>query len=340
MPGSLGNKTMRFPLSLYRSLIGYLARKKLSGQRRFPLVLMLEPTHLCNLACSGCGRIREYQSTLQEQMTLAQCLAAVEECGAPVVSICGGEPLLYEHITSLVAELTRRGKHVYLCTNGLLMLKRLSEFNPSSQLIWSVHLDGPREIHDMVVNREGVYERAMEAIREARRRGFLVCTNTTVYKESEPAQINRLFDELERAGISGLLVSPGYGFEDAARQELFLSRSEVVAKFRQLLNGLRRHRFWNSPLYLKFLTGQRHLTCTPWGNPCVNPQGWRGPCYLIADHHYPTYAELMRATDWGLFERQEDPRCRECMVHCGFEPSAVFQGGLGDLVEMVKWNLT
>lgn len=331
---------MRFPLSLYKSLIGYLAGKRLRGQKRFPLVLMLEPTHLCNLTCNGCGRIREYQDTLHVQMSLEQCLAAVEECGAPVVTICGGEPLLYQHIVPLVGELIARGKHIYLCTNGLLMLKRLPEFEPSSQLIWSVHLDGPREIHDMVVNRQGVFERAMESIREARRRGFLVCTNTTVYKESEPAQLNQLFDELEAAGISGLLVSPGYSFEDAAKQELFLSRQEVEAKFRQLLNGLKHRRYWNSPLYLKFLTGQRHLTCTPWGTPCVNPQGWRSPCYLIADEHYPTWAELMARTDWEQFEHQEDPRCRECMMHSGFEPSAVFQGGLSDLVEMVKWNLT
>jgi hopanoid biosynthesis associated radical SAM protein HpnH len=273
-------------------------------------------------------------------MSLGRCLEAVEECGAPVVSICGGEPLLYAHITELVAELIERGKNVYLCTNGLLMRQRLDEFSPSPQLIWSVHLDGPREIHDVIVNREGVFELAIEAIREARRRGFLVCTNTTVYKESEPAQLNRLFDELERSDISGLLVSPGYSFQDAANQELFLSREEVVTKFRHILRSLQGHRSWNSPLYLKFLTGQRELSCTPWGNPCVNPQGWRGPCYLIADRHYPTYAELMRETDWEFFERQEDPRCRECMVHCGFEPSAVFQGRLTDMIEMIKWNLT
>jgi hopanoid biosynthesis associated radical SAM protein HpnH len=331
---------MRFPLTLYSSLISYLARKKLSGQKRFPLVLMLEPTHQCNLACIGCGRIREYHDTLSRQMSLEECLRHVEECGAPVVSICGGEPLLYEHITELVPELIRRGKHVYLCTNGLLMKQRLDEFTPSPRLIWSVHLDGPREIHDVIVNREGVYQRALEAIREARRRGFLVCTNTTVYKESQPAQLLRLFDELERSDISGLLVSPGYGFQDAADHELFLSRQEVITKFRDILDSLRSHRYWNSPLYLKFLTGERQLSCTPWGNPCVNPQGWRGPCYLIADRHHASYAELMSDTDWERFERQEDPRCRECMVHCGFEPSAVFQQRLGDLFEMVKWNLT
>jgi len=331
---------MRFPLTLYTSLITYLAKKKLSGQKRFPLVLMLEPTHQCNLACNGCGRIREYHDTLRDQMSLGACLQAVEECGAPVVSICGGEPLLYPHIRELVEELIERGKHLYLCTNGLLMRKRLGEFSPSPRLIWSVHLDGPREIHDAIVNRQGVYENAIEAIREARRRGFLVCTNTTVYKESEPAELGRLFDELQRADISGLLVSPGYSFADAAKQELFLSRQEVVDKFSHILTTLRQHRYWNSPLYLKFLTGERRLSCTPWGNPCVNPQGWRGPCYLIADRHHPTYAELMGQTDWERFERQEDPRCRDCMVHCGFEPSAVFQGRLGDLFEMVKWNIT
>jgi hopanoid biosynthesis associated radical SAM protein HpnH len=220
------------------------------------------------------------------------------------------------------------------------MRQRLDEFKPSPQLIWSVHLDGPREIHDLIVNREGVYEQAIEAIREARRRGFLVCTNTTVYKESQPEQLHRLFDELERSDISGLLVSPGYGFQDAANQDLFLSREEVIDKFTRILHSLRQHRYWNSPIYLKFLTGERHLSCTPWGNPCVNPQGWRGPCYLVADRHYRSYAELMEQTDWGRFERQEDPRCRECMVHCGFEPSAVFQQRLGDLFEMVKWNIT
>ncbi|MFH0810860.1 MAG: adenosyl-hopene transferase HpnH [Pseudomonadota bacterium] len=330
---------MRFPLSLYKSLIGYLARKKLSGQKRFPLVLMLEPTHQCNLACNGCGRIREYHDSISQQMSLGECLGAVEECGVPVVSICGGEPLLYRHITELVDDLTRQGKHVYLCTNGLLMKQRLSEFTPSSRLIWSVHLDGPREVHDSVVNRQGVYAQAMEAIAEARRRGFLVCTNTTVYKESEPAQLNRLFNDLERLDISGLLVSPGYSFSEA-NQDLFLSRQEVMAKFKEILPTLRNHRYWNSPLYLRFLTGERQLQCSPWGNPCVNPQGWRGPCYLTLDRHYPSYRELMRGVDWPRFERQQDPRCRDCMVHCGFEPSAVFPGKLGDMLEMVKWNLT
>jgi hopanoid biosynthesis associated radical SAM protein HpnH len=321
-------------------MISYMAKRKLAGAKRYPLVLMLEPTHQCNLACNGCGRIREYHDTLTQQMSVAECLDAVEQCGAPVVSICGGEPLLYQPIADLVRELLERGKHIHLCSNGLLMAERLPEFQPSPSLIWSVHLDGPEKIHDAVVNRKGVYQRTIAAIRRAKQMGFSVCTNTTVYKESEPQELGRLFQELEAAGIDGLLVSPGYSF-DAADPAQFLSKREVHEKFRTICAALSRHRCWNSPLYLKFLLGERDLYCTPWGSPCVNPQGWRSPCYLIADRHAPSFEALMRETDWERFERQEDPRCQDCMVHSGFEPAAVFQGGkhLGDIIDMLRWNL-
>ena len=330
---------MRFPLSLSIDLARYVARMRRRGVERFPLVLMLEPTHQCNLACQGCGRIQEYRETLGQSLTLPECLEAVEECGAPVVTITGGEPLLYPAVFELAQELVHRKKHIYLCTNAILLEKALSKLPRSPRLTLSVHLDGLAPMHDRILGRPGLFDLALQAIREAKRRGFRVCTNTTIYKETDVREIEALFAHLTELGIDGILVSPAYSFA-GVEPEMFLSREEIKEKFTQLtLNG-KKFRYFSTPLYLSFLRGERHYDCTPWANPTRTPLGWRSPCYQILDGHYPTFDQLMSRTSWESYGPGRDPRCAQCMMHSGFEPSVVRQLGLADLWPMLRWNLT
>lgn len=332
---------MRFPLSLTLALITYLSRKRWQGQEKFPLVLMLEPTHQCNLNCLGCGRIKEYRETLGQSLTLEECLGAVEECGAPVVTITGGEPLLYPPLVELIQELQRRRKHIYLCTNGLLLPRMLPRLQPSSRLTLSVHLDGLAPTHDRITGRPGSFEQVLAAIKEAKAAGFQVCTNTSIYRESEVEEIRRLFTLLTDLGLDGLLVSPAFNFEPV-EADYFLSREEIRQKFKELTAGEQQYRFYNSPLYLAFLRGDRQYDCTPWGNPTRNPVGWRSPCYQIADRHYPTFADLMAQTDWDRYGVERDPRCRQCLMHSGFEPTIVRSLGWDwrDLWSMLRWQLS
>lgn len=338
---------MRFPLSLTRSMTGYLLRKKLSGERHFPLVLMLEPLHACNLTCSGCGRIREYADTMKCQMSVDECLASIEECGAPIVSVCGGEPLIYRGIEELVAKTIERRKHVYLCTNGLFLRKKLPGFRPSSRLFLNIHLDGMEVTHDRMVEREGVFSEAIHGIEAAKRAGFQVCTNTTVYKDTDIHELAVLFEYLTQLGVDGFMISPAYGYEavreanpDSAEQ-LFMTREEIQAKFRQARQLLGSFRLVTSPLYLEFLCGERPLPCAAWANPTRNIRGWKGPCYLVTDAHYPTYRELVEATAWEKLGPGQDPRCEHCMVHCGFEPAAVlFANRLRDMLRMAVWQMS
>lgn len=332
---------MRFPLSLDLALIRYLIQKRLQHQEKFPLVLMLEPTHQCNLACKGCGRIQEYRETLGQMMTLDECLGAAAACGAPVVTITGGEPLLYPPVFELVEELIRQRKHIYLCTNGLLLEKALPRLPVSSHLTLSVHLDGLAPTHDLIVGRKGVFATAIQAMKAAKQQGFQVCTNTTIYKETDMQEIEILFAYLTQLDINGLLVSPAFSFE-AVDAGLFLSREEIKEKFTRLTANEHRFKFYDSPLYLQFLRGERQYECTPWANPTCNPVGWRSPCYQIADTHYATFAELMECTPWERYGVGRDPRCSQCMMHSGFEPTVVRTLGrsLKDLWEMVRWNLS
>ncbi len=262
-------------------------------RRRFPLVLMLEPLHACNLTCTGCGRIREYESTISERVPLEKCLAAVDECGAPVVSICGGEPMMYPQIGELASGILARRKHVYLCTNGMYIQKRLEEFTASSRFFFNVHLDGLRETHDMAVEREGVFEEAIAGIRAAKAAGFLVCTNTTVYRETDMREIEALFEYLEQFEVDGHMLSPAYGYSAVESREIFLTRDEIHEKFRDVGRLFRRFRLNSTPAYLEFLKGDRDLPCTAWGNPTYNIQGWKGPCYLITDAHWERFEDLM-----------------------------------------------
>ncbi len=330
---------MRFPLSLSLNLGRYLLKKRLQGEEKFPLVLMLEPSHQCNLACAGCGRIQEYHETLAQSLTLEECLAAVEECGAPVVTITGGEPLIYPPVFDLVHELVRRGKFLYLCTNAILLERSLSRLPVSDRLTLSVHLDGLASSHDALLGRRGVFDLAVQAIKAAKAMGFRVCTNTTIYKKTDPQEIEILFSYLGHIGVDGLLVSPAYSFAGVS-DELFLSREEIRDKFQRLTGNGLNFNFFSTPLYLSFLRGERDYACTPWANPTRNPRGWRAPCYQIVDAHYPTFREMMERTDWDSYGVGRDPRCAQCMMHSGFEPTVVRQMAGADLWRMLRWNLT
>jgi hopanoid biosynthesis associated radical SAM protein HpnH len=338
---------MRFPLSLTTSMAGYMVKKRVTGAKRFPLVLMLEPLHACNLTCTGCGRIREYESTIKQKLTVAECLAAVDECGAPIVSICGGEPMIYPEIGRLVQGILNRRKNIYLCTNGMFIKKKLHEFRPTSRFFFNVHLDGMEQTHDLAVEREGVFQAAVEGIKAAKAAGFLVCTNTTIYRETDLAEIEALFGYLTRVGVDGFMLSPAYGYTavketnpDGAA-EIFMTREEVRRKFQQAQGLLKKFKMMVSPVYLEFLSGQRELTCTAWASPTRNIKGWKGPCYLITDEHHETFDDLIQNTDWDRYGYGNDPRCEHCMMHCGYETAAALgvNQKLGDTFKMVWWQL-
>jgi hopanoid biosynthesis associated radical SAM protein HpnH len=339
---------MRFPLSLTTSMVGYIARKKLSRTPRFPLVLMLEPLHACNLTCTGCGRIREYSQTIKEKLSVAECLASVDEAAAPIVSICGGEPMIYPEIGALVRGILQRGKHIYLCTNGMFIKRRLSQFRPTSRFFFNVHLDGLEESHDRAVERDGVFKAAIEGIVAAKKAGFLVCTNTTIYKETDLEEVDQLFAYLTKLGVDGFLLAPAYGYaavhetNPQGAAEIFMTRDDIRAKFREAQKLLGKYRMMSSPVYLEFLSGRRELTCTAWGNPTRNVKGWKGPCYLITDQHHATFRDLMDNTDWDAYGYGKDPRCEHCMMHCGYEPSAALgvNARLGDSLKMLLWQLS
>jgi hopanoid biosynthesis associated radical SAM protein HpnH len=339
---------MRFPLSLTTSMASYMVRKKLSREKRFPLVLMLEPLHACNLTCTGCGRIREYSTSIKDKLTVEECLDAVDECGAPIVSICGGEPMIYPEIGRLVREILKKRRNIYLCTNGMFIQRKLHEFRPTSRFFFNVHLDGLQETHDKCVERDGVFEAAIEGIKAAKKAGFLVCTNTTVFKETDIHEIDALFSYLTRLGVDGFMLSPAYGYtavhetNPSGAAEIFMTRDDVRAKFREVERLLSKYKLASSPVYLEFLSGKRELQCTAWGNPTRNVKGWKGPCYLITDRHHRTFRELIDNTPWERYGRGNDPRCEHCMVHCGYEPSAALgvNKKFGDTLKMMMWQLS
>ncbi|MCI0548564.1 MAG: adenosyl-hopene transferase HpnH [Candidatus Rokubacteria bacterium] len=316
---------MSVPLSQTWAITSYVLRQKLRRRKRYPLVLMLEPLFRCNLACAGCGKIQYPAQVLRKHLSVEACLRAVDECGAPMVSIPGGEPLMYPEIDRLVAELVKRKKYVYLCTNALLLTEKLHLFTPSRYLSFSVHMDGLREEHDEAVCRDGVYDVAVGAIREALRRGFRVTTNTTLFDGASPLRVRQFFDEMMEVGVEGMMVSPGYSYAKAPDQEHFLGRDKTQALFRDVFEDARRGwRFNQSPIFLRFLMGKHDFECTPWGMPTFNLFGWQRPCYLLQDGYAASFRELMETTDWDRYGRKSgNPKCRDCMVHCGFEATAV-----------------
>lgn len=305
----------------------YLLTQRLKGRQQFPLVLMLEPLFRCNLACSGCGKIQHPVDILKRNLTPEECFTAVEECGAPIVSIPGGEPLLHPQIDEIVQGLVERKKFIYLCTNGLLLEKSLDKFQPSPYLTFSVHLDGLQELHDKCVDREGVFDKAIQAIRAAKAKGFRVTTNTTVFSDVDPQEIQNLFDFLTQLGVDGMMISPGYSYEWAPDQDHFLQREQTKALFREILApykaGTKKWDFNHNPLFLDFLVGEKDYECTPWGSPSYSVLGWQKPCYLLNEGHYDSFAQLLANTNWENYGRKSgNPQCADCMVHCGYEPTA------------------
>ena len=390
---------MRFPLALTAKIAGHILSHKLRGIEKFATVLQLEPLHTCNLTCTGCGRIREYSTSLKNVMALEDCLGAARECNAPMVSICGGEPLIYPHIEALVAGLREQGRIVYLCTNATLMRRKMRDYlaalnlqrrgevdelievlrsedlvtardideirnpkgearavviEPTQWFYWNVHLDGLERTHDIIVERDGVFREAILAIRMAKILGFQVATNTTVYRETDPVEIEKMFDYLGSLGVDGHTISPGYDYDAAKKdmlartgqrpEEFFLTRDATREKFARAVEWGAKYPILGTPVYLEFLAGKRDLTCSAWAIPTRNIRGWKGPCYLMTDGHYHSYQELLQRTDWSklgvLKGVAQDPRCENCMVHCGYEPTASLnlRPESGDLWKTIKFT--
>ena len=316
---------MSVPLSQMLTVATYVLKQRLAGRRRYPLVLMLEPLFRCNLACAGCGKIQYPAHVLKRHLTVEACLRAVDECGTPMVSIPGGEPLMYPEIDRLVRELVARKKYVYLCTNAILLKEKLDLFTPSKYLSFSVHMDGLRDEHDEAVCRDGVYDEAVDAIRAALARGFRVTTNTTLFEGANPGRVRAFFDTMMDLGVEGMMLSPCYSYAKAPDQEHFLRRRRTNELFREILGApKRRWKFNQSPIFLRFLMGEYDFECTPWGNPTFNIFGWQKPCYLLQDGYAKTFAELMETTAWERYgHKSGNEKCRDCMVHCGYEPTSV-----------------
>ncbi len=332
---------MAYPVKLSLRLAGYLAKKRLQASKRFPLVLMLEPTFQCNLSCAGCGRIREYADIMGQRLSAEECLDAVDESGAPVVALTGGEPLILPDIDRIVEGITARRRFIILCSNGVLLKQSLPKFRASAYLSFAVHMDGLEAAHDAIACRPGVFRKALESIEAAKAAGFRVYTNTTIYKTTDLSQIGVLWQTLVRLGVDGIMVSPAFSYQEV-QADLFLSRSDITDRFKALYEMRKWAPFHNSPLYLQFLAGQRQLPCSPWGNPTRNPKGWKWPCYLITDGHFSTFGQMMAETPWDRYGPGKDPRCQNCMVHSGFEASAVkiATSSPSAMWEMLKWNLT
>lgn len=390
---------MRFPLALTTKIAAYIIKQKLRRTDKFATVLQLEPLHTCNLTCTGCGRIREYSTSLKDMMNLDDCLGAANECDAPMVSICGGEPLIYPYIEALVRGLLQQKRIVYICTNAMFMRKKMREWlaaenlkrpafveakikelvaanlmtekdageirkgpkdpskptiGPSLWMYWNVHLDGLERTHDLIVEREGVFKECVLAMKMAKALGYQVATNTTIYKETDMDEVEQMFDFLADLGVDGHTISPGYDY-DAAKKDMikrlnlqpenfFLTRQMTVEKFQKIEDWIQRYTFFGTPIYFEFLAGKRDLTCSAWAIPTRNIRGWKGPCYLMTDAHYSTYAEMLETVEWEKYGRVDgvtrDPRCENCMVHCGYEPTASLgrNGQRGDTWKNIRFN--
>lgn len=318
---------MAVPPSQMWAVARYVMQQKLARRDKYALVLMLEPLFRCNLACAGCGKIQYPAQILKKNLSVEQCLQAMDECGAPMISVAGGEPLMYPHIKELVEELVRRKKYIYLCTNAILLKEKLeaSLFKPSKYLSFSVHMDGVREDHDESVCRDGTYDAAVGGIKEAIRRGFRVTTNSTLFDGASPLRMRQFFDEMMELGVEGMMVSPGYSYAKAPDQEHFLRKERTNQLFREMLADKKRSwKFNQSPLFLQFLMGKHDYECTPWGNPLFNTFGWQRPCYLLQEGYAATFKDLLETTKWENYGKKSgNAKCRDCMVHCGFEPTAV-----------------
>ncbi len=334
---------MRFPAVLYSTMISYLLKQFLSGRKRYPLVLMLEPTLRCNLDCIGCGRIADHKAAPRPDLTLDECLESVDECSAPIVSVCGGEPLIYQPTDRLIQALIERKKYVYLCTNAIFMERWWDRIPPHNRLALSIHLDGMEKVHDWAVKRPGTFRQVCDVIEEAKKRGYRICTNTTLFNGSNPQEIVEMMNFLQEKGVDGILLSGAYP-QKGEKGDAGLKRDEVEDVFKQIFgpNGSAgKYRLNNSPVYTDFLQGLRDLPCSPWGSPTRTVKGWQGPCYVRNDVYYDTFQTLMESTEWDSLGPGHDPQCAHCKIHSGFEPTIAFGRNctLKDQLTMLKWNL-
>lgn len=330
---------MGVPLSQGLKIFSYILKQKIKGAKRYPLVLMLEPLFRCNLECAGCGKIQFPEEILSKRLSVQECLEAAEECGAPIVSIPGGEPLIHPEIDEIVAGLVRQKRYVYLCTNAILLKRKLHLFKPTKYLTFSIHLDGLKEEHDKAVCRQGVFEQAVEAIKEALQAGFRVTTNTTLFEGADPERVRAFFDFATELGVEGMMVSPGYAYEKAPDQEHFLKRQKAKEFFSAIFKNPKKNwQFNQSPNFIKFLMGEIDYQCTPWGNPTRNVFGWQKPCYLLGEGYAKTFQELMETTPWEKYGTGRHEKCADCMVHCGYEPTAVLDSfsSFGKFLRTVK----
>jgi hopanoid biosynthesis associated radical SAM protein HpnH len=386
---------MRFPLALTAKIARHIVKHKLKHTPKFAMVLQLEPLHTCNLTCTGCGRIREYSTSLKDMMSLEDCLSSAIECDAPMVSICGGEPLIYPKIEELINGLLDQGRIVYVCTNGMFMRKKMKDYlakdfsivrepivqqlldeklitekdaeqiragktdkkvviAPSKWMYWNVHIDGLEYTHDLIVEREGVFKECVEAIKMAKIIGYQVATNTTVYKESDVKELEQMFEFFSSLEVDGHTISPGYDYDAAKKdmvkrlakkpEDFFLTRAMTREKFKDIQKWGERFTIFGTPVYQEFLAGKRELTCTAWAIPTRNIKGWKAPCYLMTDGHYAGYQEMLREVKWenyGVVDgKARDPRCENCMVHCGYDPSGALGTNYqsGDNWKNIKYN--
>ncbi len=334
-------KRAKRPASLTFRLAFYILSNRLRGRKRFPLVTMLEPLEACNLSCTGCGRIREYKPVLDKFMSVDDAMAAVHASGSPIVTIAGGEPTIHPKIDEILRRLVAERYFVYCCTNGIVLERLLKKVPPSKYLCWVVHMDGMEQRHDESVARKGVFKVATAAIQAALDKGYRVCSNTTLFKGSDPDDLHAMFTMLTNMGVEGCMVSPGYDFEQFTKKDMFLSRRESIRVFKQVLDREKTKgiKFYNNPLFLDFLRGEREYDCTAWSTPTYTVLGWRKPCYpLAAEGHTQEVKELLDASLWERYGPGKDPRCGNCMMHCGFESSTIF-GALGrpkDWVKLIK----
>jgi hopanoid biosynthesis associated radical SAM protein HpnH len=331
---------MRFRMHITTDMIRHQVRNAWAGKQRYPFVLMLEPLYTCNLACIGCA-VERHTGKLKDRLPLESCFQAVDESGAPAVSICGGEPTVYPELPQLIAGIIARRRHIYLCTNALLLDSKVyGVVPPHKRLTINVHLDGMRETHDMVCAKKGVFDQAIAMIREGKRLGYDVITNTTVFKETDVDEVKELCDLLTEIGVDGILISPGYHYASVER-DIFLVREEIQEKFKQVLGLAKNYRFTSTPMFLEFAAGLRDYNCSPWSTVTYTPLGWKGPCYLIGKKFSPSFTEFWEGTDWDYWESRQDSLCQNCAMHSGFEVSVLAEARRNprDLARLAAWNL-
>jgi len=331
---------MRFPLHITTDNIKHQVHHAVRGNKRYPFVMMLEPLYTCNLACLGCA-VERHTGKLSDRLPVEACLKAVDDCGAPAVSICGGEPTVYPELKQLIEGIIARKRHIYLCTNALLLDKKVFDvIAPHKRLTINVHLDGMKQTHDKVCARDGVFDKAVEMIAEAKRRGYHVWTNTTVFKETDVEEVRQLCDLTKGLGVDGMLISPGYHYE-SVNNNIFLTKEDIKKKFRKVLGFSRRYRITSTPMFLEFAAGMRDYNCSPWSTVTYTPNGWKGPCYLIGKKFTHDWNEFWNGTDWPYWESRENSLCQNCAMHSGFEASVVMnlRKSPRDMARIAAWNL-